>query len=360
MMPRFAFVIFVSILGGCTATRGSAPAMNKMGAIDKVNLTGPAKAFFDDESAANAARTDTTKAQGMATSGFALVRANCIDYFDRAGAGQQWLLFSRDVVAAVGTLATAAVALYGGHANSAGTIALVTNATFSGMDIYTKNFLFSAENVSAVKELVLRALDTHSHAVAPSSILTYSDAANVIYDNQHYCSPMKISALAREAIQKGVVIPKLLSADAADVIDTADEKVYEKLGAALNPPGALSVNQAAAFWWILKESSNTTERVEDILPKLAGIDPSRLPIKSDGSPNPGFDGAGIVDLLNGFSARTKASFRAQIDAAKARRPSSGVPAVPREGSPAPIPALGDFTRPRSERPPSPHVAVGIL
>lgn len=360
MAPRLSCVILVSVLAGCSATRGSAPTMNKMGAIDKVGLSGSARAFFDDEQTASAARTDAAKAQAMTRSGFALVRANCIDYFDKAGAGQQWLLFSRDVVAAVGTLATAAVALYGGHANSAGTIALVTNATFSGMDIYSKNFLFAAENVSAVKELILRALDTHSQAVAPSGILHYSDAANAIYDNQHYCSPMKIAALAREAIQKGVVVPKLPSADVTDANDAVDERIYEQLGALLNPPGALNVNQAVALWWLLKESSNTTERVNDIWPKLEGIETARRPIQQDGSPNPGFDGRRIVELLNGFSARTKASFRGQIDAAKARRPAPGVPAGPRDGAPAPIQPLGDFTRPSSERTPSPHVAVGIL
>jgi len=360
MTLRLICVVLVSALAGCSATRGSAPTMNKMGAIQKINLSGPAKAFFDDEQAASKARTDAASAQAMARSGFALVRANCIDYFDDAGSGQQWLLFSRDVVAAVGTLATAAVALYGGHANSAGTIALITNASFSGMDIYAKNFLFAAENVSAVKELVLRALDTHHQAVAPSSILNYSDAANAIYDNQHYCSPMKISALAREAIQKGVVVPKLPSADVADANDAVDDSIYQKLGALLNPPGALGVNQTVALWWLLKEGSTPIERKDDIWPLLESIDPARRPIQQDGSANPGVDSTRIVELLNGFSGRTKASFRAQVEAAKARRPAPGVPAIPRDGMPAPIPPIGNFTRPSAERNPSPHVSVGIL
>jgi len=359
MAPRLVCVVLLSVLAGCSTTRGSAPTMNKMGAIDKINLSGPAKAFFEDEGSASTARTDAPKAQAMAKSGFALVRANCIDYFDKAGAGQQWLLFSRDVVAAVGTLATAAVALYGGHANSAGTIALITNASFSGMDIYSKNFLFAAENVSAVKELVLRALDMHSETVDLSSVSTYSDAANAIYDNQHYCSPMKIAALARDAIQRGVVVPTPAAAGAAGAEDAKDDIIYEKLGALLNPPGALNANQAVALWWLLKESSNTTERVDDIWPKLAGIAPARLPIQSDGSPNPGFDGTRVVELLNGFSERTKTSFRSQVNTAKARRPAPGTTGG--TGSPMPVtpPPLGDFTRPSSGRTTAPRVSVGI-
>lgn len=347
---------------------GNQPVIRSNGPVDENSAKGPAKAFIARESAAREFKNATVvpashseAARAMMTSGFALVRANCYDFFNSAGKNQQWLLFSRDSVAAVGTLAAGVIGLRGGHANAAGNIALLTGATFSGMDIYTKNFLFSAENISAVNELIIKALDTHSAAIDPMQVLTYDDASDAIYDNQSICAPMKIAALSREAIQKGVVVP-VATTQASDGVDAAiDELAYDKLGELLQPPASLTFSQATALWWLFKSSSTETQRRLAILPQLAGIDPEKLPIDKDGNFKAGRDFGPIKRVLNTFSAGTKASFASKIAAApKPAEPSKNAPPI---GSPMPVPTEKYippvFEAPEAGRSKSIRVRVGI-
>ena len=192
-------------ISGCATTNGPPLIVSAKGLTFKNVSSGLSGKFvsYHRLSYANPANPDL--AREMMTYGFSLNYANCSDFFESAGTTQKWLLTLRDSVGAAGTLATGVLALTGGNQASTAAVALSTSAGFAGLDIYTKNFLFAAENVSAVRTLITNALTVHRQAVEAQGPVTYESAILHLVDNQNICSPMKITALVRDAIKTGVV-----------------------------------------------------------------------------------------------------------------------------------------------------------
>lgn len=340
-------------LSGCAATRGPQPIVSATGPTNTTATTGLAKQFIASAGSSFGNPHNPALAHTMMSDGFALIYANCSDYFLSAGETQKWIIFSRDAVGAIGSLTTAIFALHDGGKNAAANMALLTGAGLAGLDIYTKNFLFSAENISAVRTLTTNALSAHQKAVETIGTVTYRSATMALFDNQEICSPMKIAALAREAIQKGVVVAAPDSAtDLATISLVQDQKVLETLGKVLNPPGALSVDQAGALWWLLKEASTDSEKKSNIGPKLKDLPSDTRPFDSTGNFIAGWTNDQVASALNGFSDATKASFRTTIAAARAGKatataasPAVTPPAAPtfQAGSVAPAPASTHFS-----------------
>lgn len=147
----------------------------------------------------------------MATTGYDLVDHYCRQFFQGAGDHQKWVNFSKDIITALGTLGTGVSALVSGSAGSTTAIlALTTGTLYNGIDIYTQNFLFGAENITSVRALVVNALTVHrqatvGYATAPTSAWTFGSALLQIEDHQALCQSPKIKELVMQAIRGGTV-----------------------------------------------------------------------------------------------------------------------------------------------------------
>lgn len=213
MKDGLTFPVIVAsaiVLSACTTTRGPQPVVSASGIVNNAATTGIAGSFVRSESASAVNMPDPNLAKKYMTDGFSLIYANCSDFFQSAGATQKWLIFSRDTVGAIGTLATGIMALHDYGSTAIANVAFGTGAAFIGLDIYTKNFLFAAENVESVRELVGKALYAHRQEVetlTERKNLDYAAATLFLQDNQDICSPMKIASMAREAIRNGRPVP---------------------------------------------------------------------------------------------------------------------------------------------------------
>lgn len=292
----------------------------------------------------------------MLRDGLALVYASCSDFFDSAGETQRWVIVARDAVGIGGTLATSAMALHHASSSAVSNLALVTAASFAGLDLYTKNFLFAAENVDSVRTLIANALSVHQQAILTKSPFTYQTATNLLQDNQAICSPMRIAALAREAIKKGTVVASPDPAsDLVTLPQTQDRNALLSLGQILNPPGALTADQAGALWWLLKDSSTADERAKIIAPKLKGLPAASNPLDSNGAYKPDWTLAGRVSAeLDRFSEQTKAQFRNAIASARKGGTQAGNENF---GGATGVPVFSTFAPARTTV--SPHVSIGI-
>lgn len=322
-------------LTACSTTSGPTPALGLDGpSRTETTASGLAKVFLDSEVASLANKPDPDLAKQMLTDGLTLVYSNCSDYFSSAGETQQWLIVTRDTVGAVGTLGTSVMALHNASRNAVANLALATGLTFSGLDIYTKNFLFSAENIDSVRSLVTNALVAHRETALSLEPFTYQSATLQILDNQNICTPAAISALARQAIKKGNVAAVVThSGEELGLRSMADQVVLQQIGAILNPPGPITSDQAGALWWLLRDFSTDTQKSKIIGPKLVDLPAASMPFDSNGVYQSDWKYADSVgQTLDKLSRETKESFRSTITAAKvaAAKPAApvGAPAAP--------------------------------
>lgn len=308
---------------GCTTVAGPPPALSAAGPSTDLSQKGVAGQFVKAEEAAAAAPDDSTLATTMLRDGFALIQANCRDYFTSAGKQQTILLAAKDVIAATGTLATSVVAISGGGEKVVAGLALATGTALTGVDIYTKNYLFAAENVAEVAELVTKALAVHSTASLDNGPYRYSNGVVVLLDNQAICTDRYIAKLARQAIGSGEVVSKT-EEEQPNTGEANDQGVREQLGQLLAMPGAVSEAQAAALWWLTKEHSDVEQQKHTIAPILQSLPSSTTPVAGGAIQSPWRLRASISSLLDKFSQESIGEFRGAIASAKAMDTSTGL------------------------------------
>ena len=142
----------------------------------------------------------------MLSDGFALIYANCTEYFRVAGRTQQRLLFGRDLLGTFGTLATGVVALAHASKDATAIAALVTATGYSVMDDIAKDFLFSADNIDSVRDITLRAIQANQASVFfHNSVFNYNTVVLYLEDNQDYCTLRRIAALVKDAAKNAKV-----------------------------------------------------------------------------------------------------------------------------------------------------------
>ncbi|HEY0599812.1 hypothetical protein [Brevundimonas sp.] len=246
------------VVAGCQTTAGSIPIVDADGPRTPAATRGVVGRFASAAQASFAAPSGGAQARAMLDEGFALIYANCSDYFASAGETQQWILVGQDVIAAAETVGTALLLLDGEGEQDIARLALGAGAANSALDVYTQNFLFSAENIDAVRTLVTSALTVHRNAVLGSGSYTYSTAINQLQDNQAICAPRRIAALAREAIKNGDVQP-VVQTGIVSVVDSQDQRALLELGALLTPPGTLGAEQAGALYWLFENSPSPAD-----------------------------------------------------------------------------------------------------
>jgi hypothetical protein len=185
------------------------------------------------------------RARRMALEGVHLADSYCALFFAYGSDNQKWLLVAKDVVAALGTIATGAVALASPHnATAAGAIALSTAALYTGVDIYTRNFLFHSDNIDAVRSMTLNALAAHSAKALPendSSIWTFGGAAQVINEHQALCFPASIRSLVLAALKTSTFTATSPTGAAPNPASTAPSEA----ASAVAPVAAAAVARAA-------------------------------------------------------------------------------------------------------------------
>ncbi|MGD2133384.1 MAG: hypothetical protein PVI23_11365 [Maricaulaceae bacterium] len=217
----------------------------------------------------------------MLRDGFALVYANCSDYFDSAGRAQSWVITARDIIEVASTLGTGAVALGNGDDDTVAAIAFGANTAYTGLDVYTRNYLFGAENIDAVRSLVLRAVATHRDAVLAQNPTAYGDVTQALFDNQTICSPRRIASLTRAAIEAGTVEPYSPSGGLAENTTAANEQVLRDLGALLGLSGSVSTAEAGALYWLTIRSVDSDADREAIRGELSRIPAAQNPFNTD-------------------------------------------------------------------------------
>jgi len=191
----------------------------------------------------------------MLDTGFTLTYSYCSDFFLSQGKRQTLLLTLRDAIATAGTLATGALALanFQNTATQSTVLAVVglsTAGATAGIDIYTQRFLFGAENVDAVRDLTLQALNVHQNEIHKKVDFVYDDVVKALLDNQAICTPRHIALLARHAIANAVIEGVTPSASQGELEAQADRAKIARLSANLGFTSALDDNQLLILWWL--------------------------------------------------------------------------------------------------------------
>ncbi|MGY3229388.1 hypothetical protein ACVWWJ_000872 [Luteibacter sp. HA06] len=259
--------------------------------------------------------------------GAALVYANCSDFFAEAGRNQTRLMVWKDAIGIIGTLAAGVIALDGGSgAGDLDRLAIITlgsSAALSGIDIYTRRFLFGAENVDAVRELTLNALSAHAAKVNEDPPKTYAVASLQLLDNQALCFPPRIAMLARDAIKNGNVVAYTDGVSPAPALAAEnDRRVFEDIGDRLGMAGPISQDQGAGYYWLVIVGADPNDQTTFIAPLLSKIPDASNPftparaLKSGGVPEKDF----IRGRLARLSPKAISDFKAVMVRVKGSAP----------------------------------------
>ena len=170
-------------------------------AFEQAQARAVAQANSNGNASANSA-ADAAIYQTFALDGMAAVDGNCSDFFSNAGEHEKYVDFARDIVAAGGTLASGILALTNSSKDAVAIVSLSTGTSYSALDVYTKNFLFGADNIDSVRTLIMNALDAHQKTVvADGTPWDFNNAMRVILDHQEICRPSAIIGLVKSAIK---------------------------------------------------------------------------------------------------------------------------------------------------------------
>jgi len=294
----------------------------------------------------------------FALNGMGAIYDNCSDFFTNAGEREKYIYFTRDLVALGGTVAAGIIALTGGSKTAVGGIALGTGTVYGGLDVYTKNFLFGAENISSVRALITNALDAHEKAVlADSSAWDFNNAMRVVLDHQDICRPSRIVALVKEAIQKGDVQAKAQT-DTEGLIDrTAELEIASDAG---HPTGSIPTKtELAGLYWTFVVRPEPAE-----FPSIAAMLntlPLGSPFSAAGARNPNWNSpreSRVATNLTKLSAGTKDQLL-RIIAAEKEAQTPAIPAAPPVAVvPVPAPAAPAPAAPAAVPPPPPAPVPG--
>ena len=207
--------------------------------------------------------------------GFAFNYASCMQFFDARGTQQQWLAFTQDMVATFGPIGTGLLSLNNASQQSVEALAIGTAATYASIDVVTRQFLFGAENVTAVKELIGNALVKHSEKVA--SVVNEADAPELsfevalisVLDNQAICLPRNVARFAKEAIAKGKVTA---ATTLGDFPATQDQIALQRAGTTLGMLRPLDLKEAKDLIWFFEftRAEAVPQDLIDQLSKLTG------------------------------------------------------------------------------------------
>ena len=144
--------------------------------------------------------------------GYALISVQCSKYLNSKADNQRRVNVWRDTFAPVTAALTGIISLTNKgemvDSDVLTALSLGTSATSAGFKIYEERYLFSARNINSVRRLVLEAvLDNYREAAKiDDGKLNFRQAALIVIENQHVCSPENILELVSQAIDAGKII----------------------------------------------------------------------------------------------------------------------------------------------------------
>lgn len=194
--------------------------------------------------------------RSMAREGFGLIRSNCDDFFRRKGNNQQNLALGRDFVGWGAATATAIVGLTGGSALALSIITVSGSALYMGMDAYTKEFLFGADNIEAVRAITMQSLDgNRDQVLQQGASFTFQTVASAIMDNQEMCRPAAIAAAVRHAL--GTTLTAAPPSDTSGLDAARIAMIASLVGA---PGVAITDQQLAALCWAANPVDDSADK----------------------------------------------------------------------------------------------------
>lgn len=300
-----------ALLGGCSTPqpiitpngvgKGAMASLKADGTRPSDNETSDIKSAFraaEEGRPQSGLPVGDDQALTMLSTGFDLIQSNCQDYFRKAGANQRGLYTAKDVTVATAAFAASVMGVNPRNKKPLSILPILTGGIYAGMDVYTKNFLYSAENVNAVAVLTYKALDEHRKAqtanveayIDSGHLLTYGKVVNILQENQAYCTPSGILPVVRSAIEAGNLKPVEPAAPPppADTRSAnevaADAVVLKTIGALYGQPGPISLDQAMGYYWLYQHDSTPAERVV-IAKLLSDMDDKAKPLQANGKPS---------------------------------------------------------------------------
>lgn len=279
------------------------------------------------------AAPDNIRSRLMLSKGFSLIKIVCQHYFSEAGDAQSGLNTGHDVTVATATFVAAAMGLNPRNAKPLAALPILTGGIYSGMDVYARNYLYSAENISAVGKLVSAALDKHRDEslaqvealVQAGHTLDYNGVVSILQENQDYCRPINILPLVRDAIANGKLEasssfkPPAPADKRTAAEQAADAVLFKEIGTLFSLQGPISSDQALGYYWLYLHDSTATERKTAIHGLLADMPALAQPLDTAGAAAATFQKPPTLEAkLGALSPPSKAVFISAIEAYRAK------------------------------------------
>ncbi|MBN9091420.1 MAG: hypothetical protein J0J01_31260 [Reyranella sp.] len=229
-----------------------------------------------------------TKAADMVKVGVELEYQLCADFFRTGGKDQQWLLFGKDFLAVAGTLTTGILgavgaATGGANASAIAWTGLAAAGGVSFINLYARNFLFSEDNIQAVQDLTLKAVDAaRREALSDARLATYSFATAItaLTDVQSQCEVQNILVLVRKSLNlaRPYSVP--------DIGTATTQSVQASLGGWINGGVPVTDAELQALYWLFRfRPEPTAQQKTEIYNQLGAL--FIPPLKNNGE-NPEF------------------------------------------------------------------------
>ena len=285
------------------------------------------------------AAPDSDLAFKMVSAGTQLQYQLCYDFFKNAGKEQQWLLFSKDFLATAGTIIAGVLGASGGSGSAIAWVGLSAGAGVSAINIYERNFLFSEDNVKAVQDLAMKAVDAARQEVLSDSrrnSYDFASGVSALMDVQQVCEVQNILALVRKSISSADPVAKT-----KDFVNSfVPDYVKANLGQFLQNGPAVTDDQLTALYWLYAATKTAPDKKQIAL-LLRGLAVS--PLNDDGTDNPTFGerATRVKGALAGLPASVKDQLEAAIKtlAAGGSSPTQGIQGGARRFS-GPVTTMG--------------------
>lgn len=307
-------------LAGCAET-GPLPVYSQAGVASPpqgVTQYPNANPLANFQIAAQTAQSSPTTAnyKNFMRSGFALIYIRCNEYFDQKGTDQANENLIRDSIAPLTAVITGILALhtYGDPANADHDISLLTlggTTAVAGLDIYSKHFLFGADNIESVRQMTNEELNAHAQKALEMQPGSIEEAALQITDNQRICIPSHILSSTRSAIAAGKFAASVTGTGTA-----VNSTLLGQLGTALNlTPPIVTDTQAGLLFAASSGMVRSKPALMLVRAKLGDLPEDANPVSDDGNGNlalkSDFPFAQITGIFDAAPAATRQALLAQ-------------------------------------------------
>ena len=180
--------------------------------------------------------------------GFGVIEDDCSLYLNGKADRQRDIAVIRDTFGPITALAAGIIGLAATDntvdSDTLTALGLATTAANEGFTIYEQQYLFGAENVGAVENLIVRALrtDAQTKLQEPAERMSWSMAMLHLRTNQQICDPHQIRELVRGAISTGSLRSRRAPVATNGIADVEEpEELVEETVEEGTPTGVVNV-----------------------------------------------------------------------------------------------------------------------